>query len=74
MYGQTQIFPLFSPYLGSLAAEAVAFAEISSLHTLHYVLCMVTLKSFIISPFSLARWYKKQWQLSKFRHFHLLCT
>ena len=39
MYGQTQIFPLFSPYIGSLVIKAVAFDEISSFA--HFVLCLI---------------------------------
>ena len=35
MYGQTQIFPLFSPYFGSLAVKAMAFIEISSFSLLN---------------------------------------
>ena len=37
MYGQTQIFPLFPPYLGSLVIKAVAFVKISSFA--YFVLC-----------------------------------
>ena len=42
MYGQTQIFPLFPPYLGSLVLKAVAFVKISSFSPASYVALCVT--------------------------------
>ena len=37
MYGQTHIFPLFSPYFASLIIKAVAIVEISSFAYFHIV-------------------------------------
>ena len=67
-------------YFGTLACTAMAFCEVSFLsiikspvdHTSYKycVLGMVKYKYSQYSPYILARWSLKQWQLPKFRRLH----